>query len=121
MPQNEAELQLYRVMQRASLLTYYDTLLEMGKRQRAPKIMNSVLANALNDVCQLPIAMSIRHVHDPSLIFVWNLRARLPPFMARQISYKYSRESIMECISYEIFVTIFRGLARFILMFFIPY
>lgn len=31
-PQNEAELQLYRVMQRASLLGYYDTLLEMGKR-----------------------------------------------------------------------------------------
>ncbi|XP_014238326.1 NGFI-A-binding protein homolog [Trichogramma pretiosum] len=30
MPQNEAELQLYRVMQRASLLSYYDTLLEMG-------------------------------------------------------------------------------------------
>ncbi|XP_058796725.1 NGFI-A-binding protein homolog isoform X2 [Phymastichus coffea] len=30
MPQNEAELQLYRVMQRASLLGYYDTLLEMG-------------------------------------------------------------------------------------------
>ncbi|XP_014205763.1 NGFI-A-binding protein homolog [Copidosoma floridanum] len=29
-PQNEAELQLYRVMQRASLLGYYDTLLEMG-------------------------------------------------------------------------------------------
>ncbi|XP_048264299.1 NGFI-A-binding protein homolog isoform X3 [Bombus affinis] len=29
-PQNEAELQLYRVMQRASLLSYYDTLLEMG-------------------------------------------------------------------------------------------
>lgn len=30
-PQNEAELQLYRVLQRASLLAYYDTLLEMGK------------------------------------------------------------------------------------------
>lgn len=30
-PQNEAELQLYRVMQRASLLGYYDTLLEMGE------------------------------------------------------------------------------------------
>lgn len=30
-PSNEAELQLYRVMQRASLLAYYDTLLEMGK------------------------------------------------------------------------------------------
>ncbi|XP_076282294.1 NGFI-A-binding protein homolog isoform X2 [Lasioglossum baleicum] len=29
-PQNEAELQLYRVMQKASLLGYYDTLLEMG-------------------------------------------------------------------------------------------
>ncbi|GBP11560.1 NGFI-A-binding protein homolog [Eumeta japonica] len=29
-PANEAELQLYRVMQRASLLNYYDTLLEMG-------------------------------------------------------------------------------------------
>ncbi|KAK7572025.1 hypothetical protein V9T40_014497 [Parthenolecanium corni] len=29
-PRNEAELQLYRVMQRASLLSYYDTLLEMG-------------------------------------------------------------------------------------------
>ncbi|XP_059475469.1 NGFI-A-binding protein homolog isoform X2 [Neocloeon triangulifer] len=29
-PANEAELQLYRVMQRASLLAYYDTLLEMG-------------------------------------------------------------------------------------------
>uniref|UniRef100_T1HC63 NCD1 domain-containing protein n=1 Tax=Rhodnius prolixus TaxID=13249 RepID=T1HC63_RHOPR len=29
-PTNEAELQLYRVMQRASLLAYYDTLLEMG-------------------------------------------------------------------------------------------
>ncbi|KAL0270057.1 UNVERIFIED_CONTAM: hypothetical protein PYX00_007591 [Menopon gallinae] len=29
-PNNEAELQLYRVMQRASLLAYYDTLLEMG-------------------------------------------------------------------------------------------
>ncbi|XP_044742506.1 NGFI-A-binding protein homolog [Chrysoperla carnea] len=29
-PSNEAELQLYRVMQRASLLSYYDTLLEMG-------------------------------------------------------------------------------------------
>ncbi|XP_015585240.1 NGFI-A-binding protein homolog isoform X2 [Cephus cinctus] len=29
-PQNEAELQLYRVMQRASLLGYYDTLLQMG-------------------------------------------------------------------------------------------
>lgn len=31
-PSNEAELQLYRVMQRASLLAYYDTLLEMGKQ-----------------------------------------------------------------------------------------
>lgn len=30
-PTNEAELQLYRVLQRASLLMYYDTLLEMGK------------------------------------------------------------------------------------------
>lgn len=29
-PNNEAELQLYRVLQRASLLMYYDTLLEMG-------------------------------------------------------------------------------------------
>ncbi|XP_055635913.1 NGFI-A-binding protein homolog isoform X2 [Toxorhynchites rutilus septentrionalis] len=29
-PSNEAELQLYRVLQRASLLSYYDTLLEMG-------------------------------------------------------------------------------------------
>lgn len=29
-PRNEAELQLYRVMQRASLLSYFDTLLEMG-------------------------------------------------------------------------------------------
>ncbi|GLG96819.1 NGFI-A-binding protein homolog, partial [Gryllus bimaculatus] len=29
-PANEAELQLFRVMQRASLLAYYDTLLEMG-------------------------------------------------------------------------------------------
>ncbi|XP_055695200.1 NGFI-A-binding protein homolog isoform X2 [Lutzomyia longipalpis] len=29
-PSNEAELQLYRVLQRASLLIYYDTLLEMG-------------------------------------------------------------------------------------------
>lgn len=32
-PQNEAELQLYRVMQRASLLGYYDTLLEMGMQK----------------------------------------------------------------------------------------
>lgn len=31
-PSNEAELQLYRVLQRASLLAYYDTLLEMGKK-----------------------------------------------------------------------------------------
>lgn len=30
-PSNEAELQLYRVLQKASLLAYYDTLLEMGK------------------------------------------------------------------------------------------
>lgn len=29
-PNNEAELQLYRVLQRASLLIYFDTLLEMG-------------------------------------------------------------------------------------------
>ncbi|CAH1153301.1 unnamed protein product [Phaedon cochleariae] len=29
-PNNQAELQLYRVMQNASLLLYYDTLLEMG-------------------------------------------------------------------------------------------
>lgn len=29
-PSNEAELQLYRVLQKASLLAYYDTLLEMG-------------------------------------------------------------------------------------------
>lgn len=29
-PSNEAELQLYRVLQKASLLNYYDTLLEMG-------------------------------------------------------------------------------------------
>ncbi|XP_053956205.1 NGFI-A-binding protein homolog [Anastrepha ludens] len=29
-PNNEAETQLYRVLQRASLLAYYDTLLEMG-------------------------------------------------------------------------------------------
>ncbi|XP_046867839.1 NGFI-A-binding protein homolog isoform X2 [Drosophila willistoni] len=29
-PSNEAEVQLYRVLQRASLLAYYDTLLEMG-------------------------------------------------------------------------------------------
>lgn len=33
MPNNEAELQLYRVLQRASLLSYYDTLLEMGMTQ----------------------------------------------------------------------------------------
>jgi len=33
-PSNEAELQLYRVMQRASLLAYYDTLLEMGKNRK---------------------------------------------------------------------------------------
>lgn len=32
-PKNEAELQLYRVMQRASLLSYYDTLLEMGEEE----------------------------------------------------------------------------------------
>lgn len=30
-PHNDAELQLYRVLQKASLLAYYDTLLEMGK------------------------------------------------------------------------------------------
>lgn len=30
-PCNEAEVQLYRVLQRASLLGYFDTLLEMGK------------------------------------------------------------------------------------------
>nr|XP_018900089.1 PREDICTED: NGFI-A-binding protein homolog [Bemisia tabaci] len=29
-PRNQAEIELYRVMQRASLLSYYDTLLEMG-------------------------------------------------------------------------------------------
>lgn len=29
-PTNEAELQLYRVLQKANLLSYYDTLLEMG-------------------------------------------------------------------------------------------
>lgn len=29
-PSNEAELQLYRVLQRASLLEYYETFLEMG-------------------------------------------------------------------------------------------
>uniref|UniRef100_A0A1I8PMK3 NGFI-A-binding protein homolog n=1 Tax=Stomoxys calcitrans TaxID=35570 RepID=A0A1I8PMK3_STOCA len=29
-PSNEAEVQLYRVLQKASLLAYYDTLLEMG-------------------------------------------------------------------------------------------
>ncbi|KAJ8971382.1 hypothetical protein NQ317_008971 [Molorchus minor] len=29
-PTNQAELQLFRVMQNASLLLYYDTLLEMG-------------------------------------------------------------------------------------------
>ncbi|XP_073841308.1 NGFI-A-binding protein homolog [Musca autumnalis] len=29
-PNNEAEIQLYRVLQKASLLAYYDTLLEMG-------------------------------------------------------------------------------------------
>ncbi|XP_011293435.2 NGFI-A-binding protein homolog [Musca domestica] len=29
-PNNEAEVQLYRVLQKASLLAYYDTLLEMG-------------------------------------------------------------------------------------------
>ena len=29
-PSNEAEIQLYRVLQKASLLAYYDTLLEMG-------------------------------------------------------------------------------------------
>lgn len=29
-PSNEAQLQLYRVLQRASLLEYYETFLEMG-------------------------------------------------------------------------------------------
>lgn len=29
-PSNEAELQIYRVLQRASLLSYYDTLLDVG-------------------------------------------------------------------------------------------
>lgn len=41
-PQNEAELQLYRVMQRASLLGYYDTLLEMGKCTSTPMFMYSL-------------------------------------------------------------------------------
>ena len=30
-PTNEAELQLYRVLQRANLLTYYDTFISCGK------------------------------------------------------------------------------------------
>ncbi|KAJ8873789.1 hypothetical protein PR048_024624 [Dryococelus australis] len=39
-PGNEAELQLYRVMQRASLLAYYDTLLEMVVRLLASHLGN---------------------------------------------------------------------------------
>lgn len=39
-PQNEAELQLYRVMQRASLLGYYDTLLEMGEYMKIEEPFN---------------------------------------------------------------------------------
>lgn len=41
-PQNEAELQLYRVLQRASLLAYYDTLLEMGTNR-------SIIFHSFND------------------------------------------------------------------------
>lgn len=45
-PSNDAELQLYRVMQRASLLAYYDTLLEMGtcmhSLKRSTNIPNSI-------------------------------------------------------------------------------
>lgn len=44
-PSNEAELQLYRVLQRASLLAYYDTLLEMGKFDIEIKISIELTAN----------------------------------------------------------------------------
>lgn len=45
-PQNDAELQLYRVLQRASLLAYYDTLLEMGMMAKIFSIhlLNSIMA-----------------------------------------------------------------------------
>ena len=32
-PTNESELQLYRVLQRANLLNYYDTFISQGKNQ----------------------------------------------------------------------------------------
>lgn len=40
LPSNEAELQLYRVLQRASLLAYYDTLLEMGMTANVITVIN---------------------------------------------------------------------------------
>ena len=33
-PSNESELQLYRVLQRANLLTYFDTFIAQGKNKR---------------------------------------------------------------------------------------
>ncbi|KOB56686.1 NGFI-A-binding protein-like protein [Operophtera brumata] len=43
---NEAELQLYRVMQRASLLAYYDTLLQKGKTNEAELQLYRVMQRA---------------------------------------------------------------------------
>lgn len=44
-PSNEAESQLYRVLQRASLLDYYDTLLEMGKTKKHNLTICNITSN----------------------------------------------------------------------------
>lgn len=56
-PQNEAELQLYRVLQRASLLAYYDTLLEMGKlslnkKTRFSMIKLKLISKYADQICK---------------------------------------------------------------------
>ena len=41
-PTNESELQLYRVLQRAKLLSYYDTFIAQGRTRLAPMDRNYI-------------------------------------------------------------------------------
>ena len=42
-PSNESELQIYRVLQRANLLSYYDTFIAQGKSITSLQIVNKQL------------------------------------------------------------------------------
>ena len=88
-PTNESELQLYRVLQRAKLLSYYDTFIAQGRTRLVPMGLNYI---ELDKYC-------LSHIVLASITCLWpRLVPRLLVSLGERLTIKLlkSRPKIVE-------------------------